>query len=325
MSPATVRHLNSGPSVRKQGRNAGLAGLAAAGGAAAVILLRAAGLLDGFWIIPLFLVLLLAIPVAKTLSRRILLIFPVLLGAVPLLWWVPWPEWFMDRGTLILALAAGALAGTASFYAASGRRITALVPQIRLIDVIPLAAGAAAAVVQWNLLNVRRAEDALLLLVQRWDNASHFDMFHMIRTEGQVIPLLPAGPDGSTWSFADYPQGFHSLLATLAELVHGTGSRPVGDELVSFAILTPVVIILSAVLVAAGLCALPVIRRHTVAGIAIVALVSAGWTLGPGSASYMNAFPNFYLAAALAASAVLLALSMDRDRKSTRLNSSHWE
>lgn len=286
--------------------------LAAAGGFAAIVVLRAAGFLDGFWVLALFLLLLLAIPLAKTLSRRILLIFPVLLGAVPLLWWLPWPAWFPDRGTLILAGAAGAALGAATFYASSGRRIAALVPQIRWIDVVPLAAGAAAAAVQWNLLTVRRAEDALLLLVQRWDNASHFDMFHMIRTEGQVISLLPAGPDGSTWSFADYPQGFHSLLATLAELVHGTGIRPVGDELVSFAILGAVVIILASVLLAAGLCALPVFRRHTVLGVTSVALVSAGWILGPGAASYLHGFPNFYLAVALSASAVLLALSMDR-------------
>lgn len=53
---------------------------------------------------------------------------------------------------------------------------------------------------------------------------------------------------------------------------------------------------------------MPVFRRHTVLGVSMVALVSAGWVLGPGAAAYMHA----YLAAALAASAVLLTVSIDR-------------
>lgn len=289
-----------------------LALVSGAGGFAAVTILRSAGLLNGFVMLFVLLGLLLMLPVAKTLSRRLLLTLPVLLGGVPLLWWVPWPAFFPDRGTLVLGAAAGAAAAAAAFRLAGGSVQRSLLPQVRGIDLVPLAAGLAAAFVQWNSLTVRRAEDALSLLSSRWDNASHFDMYFLIRREGQVIPLLPSAPDGSAWSFSDYPQGFHSLLATLAELVHGPSWRPMEAELVSYSILTGVVVVLSTLLVTAGVCSLPAFRRSALIGGPVAVVIACGWSLGPGTVAYMHGYANFFLAVSLAAAAVLLAVSMDR-------------
>lgn len=278
----------------------------------AIVLLRAVGFLDGLAMVGVLLALMVLLPVGRTLSRRIILTFPLLLGAVPMLWWVPWPAQFPDRGTLILAVAASAVAAAATARLAGGRRVGPLLPTISPIDAVPLLAGLGAALVQLNYLTVRRMDTALNLLSARWDHASHFNMFFMIRTEGQVIPLLPASPDGSQWSFNDYPQGFHSLLATFSELVHGDGPTTAAAELVSYANLSAVAVVLAVVMVVGGLCALPVFRRHPMVGAPAAALVAAGWVLGPGALAFMHGFSNFFIAVSLAAATVLLAVSMDR-------------
>ncbi|MCC9146464.1 MULTISPECIES: hypothetical protein [unclassified Arthrobacter] len=279
---------------------------------ALVVLLRAAGVLNGLVMIAVLLALVLLLPVGRTLSRRILLTFPILLGGVPMLWWVPWPNLLPDRGTLVLAIAAGAVAAATAGGLAGGRGAGRLLPRISPIDFIPLLAGVGAASVQLNYLTVRGMDQALSLLSTRWDHASHFNMFYMLRTEGQVIPLLPPSPDGSQWSFNDYPQGFHSLLATLSELVHGDGPTTAAAELVSYANLSAVVVVLAVVMVAAGLCALPRFRHNQLLGAPVAALVAAGWVLGPGASAFMHGFANFFLAVSLTAAAVLLTVSMDR-------------
>lgn len=280
---------------------------------AAAILLRTGGLLTGPAMPVVLVVLLLLAPVGRSLSRRILLMFPLLLGGVPMLWWIPWPNVLPDRGTLILAAAMAGLAAWAAWAWTTRRPFSAVIPEFRPLDAIPLLAGAAAAGIQWNLLSVRSMDQALSLLIQRWDNASHFNIFFMLRSEGQVIPLLPASPDGSAYSFNDYPQGLHALMAALADLIDG-GKGPVtaSAEVINYANLTALVVILAVMLVTAGLCALPFFRRHQAAGAPVAAAVAAGWVYGPGALAYMHGFVNFFLAVALAAALVTIAISMDR-------------
>jgi hypothetical protein len=127
-----------------------------------------------------------------------------------------------------------------------------------------------------------------------------------------VIPLLGTAPDGSEWSFQDYPQGFHAVLATLSQLAAGPAALGPEAAVVAFARLSAGVTVLGAVLVSAGLASLPVMRRRPGMALPVVAAVSAGWVFGPGAMAYHHGFPNFYLGVALVVTAVLVAFTMEK-------------
>ncbi|WP_434613502.1 hypothetical protein [Arthrobacter sp. A5] len=116
---------------------------------------------------------------------------------------------------------------------------------------------------------------------------------------------------GGNWAFSEYPQGFHAVLATLAEILRPTAST-LDAELVSFINLQAVVSILTVVLVIAGLCSLPVVRQRAAVLTPVIAAASAAWVLGPGAIPVYEGFANFYLACGLAAGAVLAILSFGR-------------
>ncbi|MHA7303495.1 hypothetical protein [Pseudarthrobacter sp. MDT1-22] len=157
-----------------------------------------------------------------------------------------------------------------------------------------------------SFLSVRSFEQALLLLTQSWDFAPHFNMYNMIRNHGAVIAVLPAAPDGGPWSAATYPQGFHSLVATLAEVVAGGQAGDAGQEVVLFCRLIGIVSVLGTLLVVAGLTALPVFRRNFFVTLPLVAIVATAWIVGPGAIPVFGAFPNFGLGVALSVACIAL-------------------
>ncbi|WP_285313367.1 hypothetical protein [Pseudarthrobacter sp. fls2-241-R2A-168] len=283
-----------------------------------VAALRLAGFLTGGWALALLLVCLVALPVARTVSARIAVTLSVLLGLVPLLWWVPSGFGPLGRGTLVLAAAAGAVA----FAAAKGGFKTGarrLVPEIAWLDAVPIAAAGLSIWVHFNLLSIRAYDKVLGLLTMNWDNASHFDIFSMQRLYGRVIPLLGASPDGSEWSFQDYPQGFHGIVAIFAELTFGKSAGTPFDELVNYANGSSLVSVLVAVMVLAALASLPAFRRCPVKAFPALMLVAAGWIFGPGSSASLHGFPNFFLAAGLASVAIVLGATMDRPLRPSSL------
>lgn len=278
----------------------------------AVVLGRGADVTGGPAVLAASAVLLLTLPTARSLSHRLLIALTVLLGMAPVLWWIPFPlSSSTGRATILLALVAAWLGG----WIASGHnprgRIRSLLPQIRAIDALPLAVAAMAAGTLAHFLKVRTAADAMTLLTMSWDNASHFNMYYMVRTHGQILGALGPSPDGGPWQFHNYPQGFHATVALLAELAKGARAAGPGGELVSYTVLSAFVSILAVTLVAAALCSLPLFRRRFFAAAPTVLLVAAGWIYGPGAAAPMHGFQNFYVAAALAvAFAVLMVLNI---------------
>ncbi|MEA5453090.1 hypothetical protein SPF06_00005 [Sinomonas sp. JGH33] len=279
--------------------------------AAVTLAARRAGWLEGTWVNALFFAVLLALPTARSLARRITLALALLLGLVPMLWWIPFGFWGLGRSAVLLALAIGLLAGLVIGNRRLGVR--QIVPELALLDLAPLGAGVLGVVVQWQLLTVRTFDKALSLAVLHWDHASHFNMFSMIRTHGVVIPLLGNAPDGSAWSFRDYPQGFHALVAALAEMARTPAVGDAGAELVSYANYSSLVAVLTGVLAVSAVCSLPALRRRPLLGFPAAALVTSGWVFGPGASASLNGFTNFLVAAVLTAVAVLvLATAQDR-------------
>ncbi len=291
----------------------GAAAFAAA--AAVVIALRLTDFLTGGWTIGLLLACVLALPTGRTFSARIAVSLSVLLGLLPLLWWVPSGFGPLGRGTLVLAGAAGAVAFVVVHggVKAGARRI---IPRFSWLDCLPVTAAALSVWVHFNLLSVRAYEKALSLLTLNWDNASHFDIFHMQRLYGRVVPLLGASPDGSDWSFKDYPQGFHGVVAIFAELKFAKPAGTPAEELVNYANGSALVSVMVTAMVLAALATIPPLRRQPLISLPALMVVAGGWIFGPGSSASLHGFPNFFLAVGLASVAIVLAADLARPLRS---------
>jgi hypothetical protein len=272
-------------------------GAAAAAGAAAIVLaLRTSGLLQGW---PAALgcgLLLLALPTARLLSRRIL-IGAGLIGWIPLLWWFQLPTGGLGRVTILLALAGAVLAGWLATRD-SRRRLRRLVPEVRAADTLILLSAAATAHVTWPWLTSSDPTQALGSLMRGWDNAAHFAIFHLVSGGSSIVDALPTADDGSRWSYQTYPQHFHVILSAIGELLRGPKTGPVSAEVVTFVQALALLVTLSVVAVTAGLVSLPgASRRPLLLGGAGGLLVST-LTLGPGARSMALGHASFLIACA---------------------------
>lgn len=264
-----------------------------------VLAIRAAGGLTG-WRYLLVLGLLMGLtPIGRNLSQRILFSIVVLAGISPFMWWFSADVPYLDRGTVLFSLAAAGFIGSVTYAALHRLPFRRFLPQFQAVDALPLTAAIASIWVVQNFLFAKSFETTLLLLTRAWDFAPHFNMFNMIRNHGSVIALLPNAPDGSAWTAASYPQGFHALLASLAEVVTGSKAGDVVQESVLFLKLVGVVAVLGTLLVVAGLTSLPVLRRRFLVTLPLVTIVATAWIVGPGAIPVFDAFPNFGLGVAL--------------------------
>ena len=276
-----------------------------------VIALRTTGLLQGVPALMLAGVLFLLFPTAKVLSQRILFNGLIVTGLIPLSWWIPERFVGVDHGTLLLA----ALAGLLSWWILSAHsirpRLHRLLPRARVIDALPFLAAVMSALSLYTMLTIRVAADALSIMMSRWDYNSHFSIYYMIRSNGGVIPTIPTAADGTAWGFGEYPQGFHSLLATVSQIL-----RPrivsLDSELVSYINLQAACSVFTVLMVVAGMCALPAVRRRQAIMATGVAVASAAWIYGPGSIPVYEGFANFYLACGMATATVLALLTFQR-------------
>ena len=163
-------------------------------------------------------------PTSRELSRRLLIAGPVVLGGMPLLWWWHLPlEDVGGHGGLLLALVTG---GVCAWLVAGPRvlrRARLLLPRVRWADGVVAVGTLVAAWVYLPALRASSPEVALSRLLRGWDNSAHFDMTSMLFHHGVVISHIPPGPLGQ-WSYAQYPQGFHTVTATVLEALLGPGS-----------------------------------------------------------------------------------------------------
>ncbi len=274
--------------------------------------LRTAGFFFNPLVLPVFGLLLLLMPVSRHVSGRIVWTFVVMFGIVPLLWWIPAAWTPTLRSTLVLSTVAGIAAFCVLKSRSKPRTWRSLLPQATFVDVLPLLAGAVGFLVHIHQLTVRRAEDAMSLMLMAWDNASHFNIFHMQRTTGTVLPVAGPAEDGSRWAFSDYPQGFHSAMVLMSELVRKTSPDDWEADTITYVNFSAAMNIAVVVLVVAAVCSLPALRKRPLLGTPIAAFVAAGWLFGPGALASMHGFPNFFFTVGLAASGIVLLHSMRR-------------
>ncbi|MDJ0351163.1 hypothetical protein QMG72_00340 [Pseudarthrobacter sp. PH31-O2] len=255
--------------------------------------------------------LLLLLPTARTVSHRILYGGLIAVGFIPLSWWLPQRILGTDHGTLLLAVVSAFLAWWIVSGKSYARRAQRLLPRVQVIDFVPFLAATLSALSLGTMLAIRSPLDALSLMTSRWDYQSHFSIYYMIRSHGEVIPTIPTGTDGAAWGFGEYPQGFHALLATLSNVVQPSITS-LDAELVSFVTLQAAACVMTLLIVVAGLCALPSVRRRPAVMAPGIALASAAWIYGPGSIPVYEGFGNFYMACGMATATVLTLLTFRR-------------
>lgn len=287
------------------------AATAGTGLAVTVLVLRSAGVLDGWPAAVLAAALLLAVPAGRTASRRFLVNATIAVGAAPLLWLVPVPLGTVGPSGLVLAVAWGSLV-TAALWQGAARapeRLRAAAPAWRPVDAIPALAVIGAAWVTASWWRVRDGGAGLAALLPGWDQSAHYAMTAVVRTFGTTVDRLP--DDGTAWKFTDYPQGYHALAATVMDLVAPVPGT-VAAEVTLYTQVQALLVVLVAALLATAVCALPWLRRRPEVALPTVALVTAAFVLGPGGAAWTTGFMNFVLAAAMCACVLVLALTMPR-------------
>ena len=278
-----------------------------------VVALRQAGWLSGLPGLTAAILLALAFPTSSVLARRMLIAGSFAFGAAPLLWLWDLPVGTIWRVTLLMALGAGALTTLVlwSGRGDAGRRLHRLWPRLRPADALPVLAAGASAWVTSSWLRMATGPDALAVLIPGWDNSAHYDMAAMIRRHGVTVDRLADIPP-EHWKFAEYPQGFHSFVAAVMETIGSPAQSAPGLELVTYVRAQGWVMVLAATMLAAGLAALPWLRRRPMVALPIVAGVVTAFVLGPGGTAFTTGFPNFVVAAALAGCVPLLVVTMPR-------------
>jgi hypothetical protein len=271
-------------------------------GAALSGLLRSAALLVVLALVAL------ALPTSRDLSRRVVVVGAVFLGGLPLLWWLPWPAFLPSHAAVVTAVLGGLLA----VLMAMGRITRGdVLPRVRSTDLAGLAAAAVAVWMQLPMLRTTSGPVALTRLLHGWDNSAHYAMAELIRTHGTVIPLIAQGPLGE-WSYKWYPQGFHTVVATVSEAVVGRRVLAADQSVALYERSAALVCLLAVVTVVAAVCSLPAVRRRPAVAWPAALLVASVFVIGRGSLIFFDGFPNFFVACAMLALVPLVVAQMTR-------------
>ncbi|WP_426592750.1 hypothetical protein ACPPVS_13395 [Cellulomonas sp. McL0617] len=278
-----------------------------------VTVLRTTRVLEGDLALVVAVVLALAVPTSALISRRIVLLAGLVAGVVPVLWWSHLPLGGLGRATVLLAVLAGALT-VAVLWGGPGdarRRAARANPAWRPVDAVLAVSAAGAAWVAAGWLRLSTGAEAVSALLPAWDSSAHVNMVLMLRRFGSTIGSAgAAAPSGQHWKFVDYPQGYHSLVATAIELTNGPVAGSPADEVLAYAHVQGLVIVACAVLLAAAVCALPAARRRPSRALLLSALVVSAFVLGPGGSAVREGFANFTVAGVLTVGAITLASSL---------------
>lgn len=286
--------------------------VAAAAVALAVVVLRETQVLEGYVAVLAAVVLALAAPTSALLSRRILLVAGLVAGIVPVLWWWHLPLGSVGRATVLLALLAGALTAALLWRGPADvrRRARLALPRWTPTDGVLAVAAVGAAWVAAGWLRLSSGAQAVSALLPAWDSSAHVNMVLMLRRHGSTIGAVGAAPAGEHWKFADYPQGYHAVVATAIELADGSRVGSAADEVLAYAHVQGLVLVALAVILAAAVCTLPTVRRSPSRALLLSAFVVGAFVVGPGGTAVREGFVNFTVAGVLTVGAVALASSM---------------
>lgn len=286
---------------------------AASGGlvtAAAVYAVIAGGLLPAPLVLALGVGLLVAVPSAPDLARRVAVNGSVFLGWVCTTWWVRWPV-PVDHGALVLALAGAGLVVAVLGSPRPWERVSSLRPHVAAVDLLLPTGAALALAAMWRWAFPGSAHGALVALLPGADDVAHFHMFSTLRAYGATTRASGVAPDGSRWAYDSYPQGFHAVAATLSELFHP--ALPVGPPaLVAYTQAVAGVVVLGTLVLTAAAVSVTGVRRRPLVALPAVVCTWAAFLWSPGQDVLADGFANFWLAAAAAGTALVLSLSPTR-------------
>ena len=258
-----------------------------------VLLAEATGVLRGPLSVVVMVVLLIALPTAKEFSHRLAMNGTILLGAIPMLWWMPWLVGGPSHFGVITAVAAGILAGVILRSAPARRR---LLPTFSLPDLVPAVAGAFSIWFFWPFGAFRDGLGGLAMLMQGFghDNVAHFDMVQMIRQTATTGALWPASPDGSEFAYVNYPQHFQVLAAMISEGWAGPATSA-GSDVWLYGFATGIALTIALVTVVAAITLIPGLRRRAGLQLVIAAVIGYIAFVGLGGSSLNSGFPNYLL------------------------------
>ena len=315
-----VRRVPSRPPVagrsaadgRPRGLRTAVALVLAVLAAGAVVLGRTSGVLENGPALLVGGLLVLLVPTSRDLCRRILLAGCLLLGWFPLLWWWPLPVGELGRVTIGLALLAAGITGWVASGTRPLERARRLIPRLRAVDLlVPVSIGVGLVELQ-TWLQVKTTRQTLGMLLGGWDNSAHFAMVTMIRRFGVTEDVLPPPAGGGSWQFDSYPQGYHAVIATLIEVMHGPVRGDLGSELLAYSQAVALLVIAVTTVLVAGFCALPALRSRPSVAVPVAAFVAAVFYFGPGATSIQGGIGNFTVACVLVVAIALVGVPMAR-------------
>lgn len=245
-----------------------------------------------------------ALPVSPYLSPRLAVGGVLFLGWTPLTWFWSWPA-HLSHGSGLLACAVGGLAGWTCAAVNVGERVKTLRPRVESADWLPLGAGMVALVALSRWFTSDTPERALTVLLPGFDNSPHVSMFVLLRQNGAMLSSGDATPDGSAWSFGNYPAGFHAIAATVADLL-GNDPRPGPEQVLAYAHAVSAITVISLMVLTAALCSVPMLRRCPVALVPASIFLTSAFMLGPGATALADGFAPFWFATSLVGTTLLL-------------------
>jgi hypothetical protein len=267
-----------------------LAGAAVGLAAGAVVLIgRIVGIIEGWPAAVLLVAALLAIPSARSLSLRIVVMGTLLYGWVSMLWWWPWPLG-LERTDLLLAVAVGLAVGWAA-----GRGPSSLLPSVGSVDVLPWLGGLAALLAARQQIQARTPVDALAALLSGWDNAAHYAYIESLRRVGSTARY-------------EAPQGFDAYVGLLMEIVDRSPGRANHGELLLAAHAQGWAVVIGIMVLVAAVCSVTRERRSLGLPAFASALAVTFFLAGPGGTQLVEGFRNFWTVNVAVAALVGLAL-----------------
>ncbi len=279
-------------------------------GALALGLLSFSGVLPGPVLIGVLIVAALTVPSAHGLAGRVLRMVPILSALAFLTWMIPHPS--MPHGDLVAAAIGGAL-GYSIARGVVEHNLRRLVPRVEVVDLVAVPGVATVAAVNLrHMVFAPTTQAASDFFALQWDNSSHSFIDIAMRHGGVLIRHLPLAPDGTKYSFTEYPAAYHATAEAFLTYLLGHGAADVSTELLAFVRVTGLIGVISAVLAACAVAGLIGVRRNQLTAAVGAGMAGSVMIAGPGALGLVDGHYNFPFTLVMVMAAMSTVVSMPR-------------
>ena len=126
-----------------------------------------------------------------------------------------------------------------------------------------------------------------------------------------MLEAVASAPDGSGWAYGRYPMGFHSVVASLSELI-APGLDDGTHALPAFLQAQAVLVMLGLLLATSSILALKGVRHRPMVALPAVAVATSALVWEPGQRILADGFTSLWLAAVAAGSALLISVARSK-------------